>query len=581
MKDFQLVKDIAPGLRDANLSQFKQLNGKLYFIANSSELWESDGSNAGTKLVSAFDNTIDELEVANNKLYLKTDSFSFSGTNQLWENDGTTAGTKSINFNGSYPSNLTEFNGKLYFTGGSQFGTQLWTLDGATSTPTVVTGSSVSGSSANLNSLGNAYNLTAFNGKLYFTSDSGTTGEELWVSDGTDVGTKLFKDINPAAGEGSDIYNLTVANGKLYFTANNGTTGEELWVSDGTTTQMVKEINSGSAGSSLDNLTAFNGKLYFSAYDGTNGLELWESDGTEAGTKRTKDINPGVGSASPEHLTVFNGKLYFTANNGTSGNELWVSDGTEAGTKLVKDFVPGSDGLKVSNLEAFQDKLYLSLDDGINGYELSALDINNLSTAETALPLTIDFSTGKTGKTISAFEEETKLKGTINNDTISGNAKNNQIKAGGGNDQVYGDAGNDLINGDSGDDLIQGGKGNDKLSGGLGNDILVGEVGKDTLTGGAGRDTFTFYSLDKQADTISDFKLGEDLIDLQYILSATNFRGTTPLDQFEKYVTLTQVGSDTVVQIDADGRGAGTNLTSVALLQNVAVSSLDASSFVV
>ncbi len=82
-------------------------------------------------------------------------------------------------------------------------------------------------------------------------------------------------------------------------------------------------------------------------------------------------------------------------------------------------------------------------------------------------------------------------------------------------------------------------------------------------------------------DTISDFTLGEDLIDLQYILSTANFREVRSLEQFEKYVTLTQVGSDTIVQIDADGKGAGTSLTSVAKLQNVAVSSLDASSFVI
>jgi hypothetical protein len=61
--------------------------------------------------------------------------------------------------------------------------------------------------------------------------------------------------------------------------------------------------------------------------------------------------------------------------------------------------------------------------------------------------------------------------------------------------------------------------GNDRLIGGRGDDYLIGGAGRDILTGGAGSDTFAFAAGDSSpnlrlADTITDFRKGEDLIDL-------------------------------------------------------------------
>uniref|UniRef100_UPI004049DEC7 ELWxxDGT repeat protein n=1 Tax=Candidatus Limnocylindrus sp. TaxID=2802978 RepID=UPI004049DEC7 len=40
---------------------------------------------------------------------------------------------------------------------------------------------------------------TALGGFLYFRADNGTTGTELWRTDGTEAGTTSVKDINPGA----------------------------------------------------------------------------------------------------------------------------------------------------------------------------------------------------------------------------------------------------------------------------------------------------------------------------------------------------------------------------------------------
>ncbi len=69
--------------------------------------------------------------------------------------------------------------------------------------------------------------LTAVDRTLFFRADDGTTGEELWTSDGTTAGTVLVKDIHPAGD--SSPHNLTNVNGTLFFAADDGTTGIELW----------------------------------------------------------------------------------------------------------------------------------------------------------------------------------------------------------------------------------------------------------------------------------------------------------------------------------------------------------------
>lgn len=64
-----------------------------------------------------------------------------------------------------------------------------------------------------------------------------------------------------------------------------------------------------------------------------------------------------------------------------------------------------------------------------------------------------------------------------------------------------------------GADLMIGGAGNDRLFGGAGDDILRDGAGEDVLTGGAGADVF-IMALDGVADTIADFDLGKDKVDL-------------------------------------------------------------------
>ncbi len=256
-------------------------------------------------------------------------------------------------------------------------GNELWKSDG-TAAGTVLVKDIASG-------VGNSFpsSLTNVNGTLFFSANDGTTGRELWKSDSTTIGTIRVKDILTGP-LGSNPRNLVNVNGTLFFGAN----GDEIWKSDGTAagTVRVKDINTSSSTSAFGygDFTNISGTLFFSANDGTSGLELWKSDGTENGTVRVKDIHPS-GSGLLPFLTTFtnvNGTLFFRADDGTSGVELWKSDGTDAGTVRVKDIRPGSESSQlIPDMENLNGTLYFSADDGANGVELWKSDGTETGTA--------------------------------------------------------------------------------------------------------------------------------------------------------------------------------------------------------
>ncbi|EGR1736529.1 tandem-95 repeat protein [Vibrio parahaemolyticus] len=81
-----------------------------------------------------------------------------------------------------------------------------------------------------------------------------------------------------------------------------------------------------------------------------------------------------------------------------------------------------------------------------------------------------------------------------------------------------------LLGSDRGIFLI-GGAGDDRIIGGDGDDILIGGLGSDILTGGGGNDIFkwTQDTVDEGAvDTITDFTLNEDTIDLKDVIADLN-----------------------------------------------------------
>ncbi|MSO80964.1 MAG: hypothetical protein EXQ97_04900 [Alphaproteobacteria bacterium] len=117
---------------------------------------------------------------------------------------------------------------------------------------------------------------------------------------------------------------------------------------------------------------------------------------------------------------------------------------------------------------------------------------------------------------------------------VGGAAEDNIVS---GIENLVGSAYGDTLIGDGGDNAIEGGDGADVIGGGEGTDFMIG---------GAGANTFVFGPAGGQ-DTVGDFDLGEDLLDLF---------GFGFDDVGDVQAISTQSGADTVIYF-----GGGDQLT--------------------
>jgi hypothetical protein len=179
-----------------------------------------------------------------------------------------------------------------------------------------------------------------------------------------------------------------------------------------------------------------------------------------------------------------------------------------------------------------------------------------------------------------------RLRGGDGDDVVLGRQGNDRIEGGKGDDLaggglqqdvVLGRSGNDRLNGNRGNDRLRGGSQNDILAGGIGQDTLTGGGGEDTMQGGSGRDLFVYRNARHGIDTILDFTISEDRIGLRNIFERGNYNRTP---RFDRYVRLQQVGSDTLLRIDANGDASG-GFRGLAILSGISASELSAASFVV
>ncbi|HEY6099915.1 MAG TPA: ELWxxDGT repeat protein, partial [Anaeromyxobacter sp.] len=189
----------------------------------------------------------------------------------------------------------------------------------------------------------------------YFTADDGSSGRELWRTDGTPGGTTLVADIFPGASPSSPSSIVPFGDGVL-FAASDGARGRELWRSDASgATALVRDIWPGSRGSNPRSLTVVGAQVFFAA-ETAAGVGLWRTDGTRDGTV---PIAAAAGT-SPSELAALGTTLFFAGDGGAGvGVELWKSDGTEGGTFLVDDILLGGSS-SPHGLTAWNGKLYFA-----------------------------------------------------------------------------------------------------------------------------------------------------------------------------------------------------------------------------
>jgi ELWxxDGT repeat protein len=208
-----LVKNIHAGAGGGVSSPFiyADVGGVALFTAQTietgSELWRSDGTEAGTALVKdirvgSADGALSYPTLVDGTLFFvaSTDgsgSQLWMSGSHLWKSDGTAAGTIQVSDFVISPEHLTNVNGTLFFVGRDEACAELWKSDG-TAAGTVRVKDIYPGPGCSM-TLSTGAALVNMNGTLYFPANDGAHGTELWKSDGTEAGTVLVRTCARAA----------------------------------------------------------------------------------------------------------------------------------------------------------------------------------------------------------------------------------------------------------------------------------------------------------------------------------------------------------------------------------------------
>jgi ELWxxDGT repeat protein len=387
-----LVKDInpVPEPADSNPAFFDGPGAVALFAADDgitgSELWRSDGTEAGTWQVA---DTCQPDCSGRPSFFARTDRATFFQAvvnpyyYRLWATDGTPAGTFPltdrllIDRSGVKPPKAV-LQGVLYFGAeDDDHHLQLWRSDGTPSGTWRVTDFRFGFWDSRLLS------IVAFKDSVYFSATDDPVGGALWKTDGTPAGTVLVKDPVPASPTIESPGLLQVVGSRLVFLAPTRARGLELWSSDGTPkgTQVMLDIAPGRASLQLLDASVQGGRLYLVLDDGRKGQELWVTDGTAKGTRALTSLPRKDAFVADQRYSLSlpraaaGSRFVFRVNDGPHGAEAWVTDGTVKGTRLLKDFCPGAcDGVTSIWDPTLPGLVLLAAADATRGLELWATD---------------------------------------------------------------------------------------------------------------------------------------------------------------------------------------------------------------
>ncbi|MCO7225591.1 hypothetical protein [Pleionea sp. CnH1-48] len=233
-----------------------------------------------------------------------------------------------------------------------------------------------------------------FKNKILFTVDHSDYGEEPWVSDGTEAGTFILSDI--VSGPSSSDYHryrtsfrriFYISGNLAYFTVNRDKWHEQLWVTDGSQegTRLLKEFEVGCdpycqrstskyGRTSMLLFIPYKNMMFFTLQLADGSYSLWRTDGTETGTELFHNGRVISGK-------MFQGSLYFTVENKDSSpnrNDIWSSDGF---SKEFKMSLPASTRMVAVDENYIytlsSDKLTIGRNQGEDGTQVNLIEISS------------------------------------------------------------------------------------------------------------------------------------------------------------------------------------------------------------
>lgn len=228
----RLVKDFSTNKSRAEISEMISFKGSLYFTASDNgvhlDFWRSDGTEKGTVVIKASRHTFDHgvtSFVFNEQLY-----FSIHGKDgfSLFRTNGSSKKYELVYSNGPIISqygyagfkNAVVVGDTAYFVGYPEKGkATIFKIIGETGKVREFLDFDLSGK------LSNVSNLQCVDNTLYFVVRSIKDGATLWKSNGRKPNSKEVLGVRIHGGFGKLIY----CNGLIYYRSDSGFLGSELW----------------------------------------------------------------------------------------------------------------------------------------------------------------------------------------------------------------------------------------------------------------------------------------------------------------------------------------------------------------
>jgi ELWxxDGT repeat protein len=388
----KLLKEILIGVKPSSPKHFFKHQDNVYFSVNNTkneaELWQTDGSLNGTKLVKKianFSNSKIDIQYASLGKSLAM-SVVVDIQNQhtiyvLVNNVLKTITTLNLN---DFQSRIRVIKGELYIK--KQLNNQeeiVCKLDINTSQQKEVVVK---------NSLGSfcfVLHFFEWNGRFISVANDGINGIELFELKNNQLG--LIKNIQEK-GVGSNPSSFRKLGTQFSFFTLPTSQQSDLWISDGSSAN-TKQVYSFKLeeDETIDGVISMNQQLYFFKRN-FNQYEFWQSNGTEKGTKllktiiikdktvvestevKTKKVKRDIQQYYPISIIQNQGKLYFNLFTESAGNELWVYDSKLNEVKLLRDIYKGVESSNPSYFIVFKESVYFAATNYNEGTEFWKTD---------------------------------------------------------------------------------------------------------------------------------------------------------------------------------------------------------------
>ncbi len=204
--------------------------------------------------------------------------------------------------------------------------------------------------------------MLPFQDKMFlFLERVGDKSIEIWESDGTVSGTRIFESLNAPDNECQEA--VVLGSQLLFTTSEKVRTGafvpRNLWALNVHPKETYSLNQKGQFDISPSNLAVAGKKVFFKTLEsGYDNFAIWSTDGTPAGTK--KAYGPDRQQRILEYAPIGDSLLFVISSyqEKDSFYQLWKTDGTPEGTSRVKDLLQVRAAAKFLYWLPYKDRVY-------------------------------------------------------------------------------------------------------------------------------------------------------------------------------------------------------------------------------